>query len=108
VTALGRVLRKTGLDEVPQFLNVLRGDMAIVGPRPPLYYEYERYAEGPKRRLDVLPGITGLYQVTARSQVSFAEMVEIDLEYVRRRSLWLDVKIMVLTPWVMITGKGAH
>ena len=108
VTALGRVLRKTGLDEVPQFLNVLRGDMAIVGPRPPLYYEYERYAEGHKRRLDVLPGITGLYQVTARSQVSFVEMVEIDLDYIRRRSLWLDLKIMVLTPWIMITGKGAH
>ena len=108
VTPLGRILRKTGLDEVPQFINVLRGTMSVVGPRPPLYYEYERYTQQQKRRLDVLPGITGLYQVTARSQVACQEMIEIDLEYIRRRSLWLDLKIMLLTPWMMITGKGAH
>lgn len=108
VTSIGRILRKTGLDEVPQFLNVLSGDMSVVGPRPPLYYEYERYSEAQRHRLDVLPGITGLYQVTARSQAPFEEMVDIDLEYIRRRSLWLDLKIIILTPWVMITGKGAH
>jgi lipopolysaccharide/colanic/teichoic acid biosynthesis glycosyltransferase len=108
VTPLGRVLRKTGLDEALQFLNVLRGDMSVVGPRPPLYYEYEHYAEHHKRRLDVLPGITGLYQVSARSQVTFEKMVKLDLDYIRRRSLWLDLKIILLTPWVMLTGKGAH
>ncbi len=108
VTRLGRILRKTGLDEAPQFFNVLRGDMSVVGPRQPLYYEYERYDERQRHRLDVLPGITGLYQVTARSQVTFEEMVEIDLEYVRRRSFWLDLKIIILTPWVMLTGQGAH
>jgi lipopolysaccharide/colanic/teichoic acid biosynthesis glycosyltransferase len=108
VTRFGRILRKTGLDEVPQFLNVLHGNMAIVGPRPPVYYEYEHYDERQRHRLDVLPGITGLYQVTARSQVTFDEMIEIDLDYIRRRSLLLDLKIMALTPWVMITGKGAH
>jgi lipopolysaccharide/colanic/teichoic acid biosynthesis glycosyltransferase len=108
VTKFGRILRKTGLDEVPQFLNVLRGDMSVVGPRQPLYYEYERYNERQRHRLDVLPGITGLYQVSARSQATFEEMVEIDLEYIRRRSFWLDLKIILLTPWVMLTGKGAH
>lgn len=108
VTPLGQVLRKTGLDEVPQFLNVLHGDMSTVGPRPPLYYEYEGYSTEQRRRLDVLPGITGLYQVTARSQVTFDEMVAIDIEYIRRRSLLLDLKIILKTPWVMITGKGAH
>jgi len=108
VTPFGRILRKTGLDEVPQFLNVLRGDMSVVGPRQPTHYEYERYTERHKRRLEVLPGITGLYQVTARSQVAFEEMIEIDLEYIQRRSLWLDFKIILLTPWAMLTGKGAN
>lgn len=108
VTRFGRILRKTGLDEVPQFLNVLHGDMSVVGPRQPLYYEYERYDERQRHRLDVLPGLTGLYQVTARSRATFVEMIEIDLEYIQRRSFWLDLKIIALTPWVMLTGKGAH
>ncbi len=108
VTPFGRVLRKIGLDEVPQFINVLRGEMSVVGPRPPIYYEYKHYTERHRRRLEVMPGITGLYQVTARSQVTFEDMVELDLEYIKRRSLWLDLKIILMTPWVMITGKGAH
>jgi len=108
ITPFGRILRKTGLDEVPQFLSVLRGDMSVVGPRQPLYYEYECYNDHQKQRLQVLPGITGLYQVTKRSQVTCDEMVEIDLEYIRRRSFWLDLKIILLTPWVMLTGRGAH
>jgi lipopolysaccharide/colanic/teichoic acid biosynthesis glycosyltransferase len=108
ITPLGGVLRKAGLDEVPQFLNVLKGNMSVVGPRPPLYYEYEHYADRHKRRLEVLPGITGWYQIKGRSQVAFEEMVDIDLEYIQNRSLWLDLKIMLLTPWVMVTGKGAH
>jgi lipopolysaccharide/colanic/teichoic acid biosynthesis glycosyltransferase len=108
VTPVGRFLRKTGLDEIPQLINVLRGELALVGPRPPLDYEYERYTNRHKRRLEVLPGITGLYQVTARSQVPFERMIEIDLDYVQRRSYWFDLKIMLLTPWVLITGKGAY
>jgi lipopolysaccharide/colanic/teichoic acid biosynthesis glycosyltransferase len=82
--------------------------MSIVGPRPAIDYEYELYADWHKQRLTVLPGITGLYQITARSHVSFEEVVKIDLDYIKRRSLWLDLKIMLLTPWVMFLGKGAH
>jgi len=108
VTAVGRILRKTGLDELPQMLNVLRGEMSIVGPRPPVAYEYEHYDDRARRRLEVRPGITGLYQVTARSQVSFDRMIDIDLDYIARRSLALDVAIMLRTPWVMLTGRGAY
>lgn len=107
ITRVGRVLRKLSLDEVPQMLNVLTGDMSLVGPRPPVPYEYEHYDDWAKQRLSVLPGITGLYQVTARSQVGFSEMVTIDLDYIRRRSLWLDLWIMVKTPLVMLLGTGA-
>ena len=108
ITPFGRLLRKTGLDEAGQFINVLKGEMSLVGPRPPFSYEYEIYSEYEKRRVGVLPGITGLYQVTARSQVPFNRMLEIDLDYIQRRSLWLDLKILILTPWVMILAKGAH
>ncbi len=108
VTRLGRFLRKTGLDEIPQFYNVVRGDMSIVGPRPPVAYEYEQYDERQRRRLAIRPGITGLYQVSARSQVSLERMVEIDLEYIRRRSFTLDLSIMLRTPWVMFSGRGAY
>ena len=107
ITPVGRVLRRTGLDEVPQFINVLRGEMSVVGPRAPLQYEYQLYGPQEKERLRVLPGITGWYQVRARSCVPFQEMVRLDLEYIQKRSLGLDLKIMLLTPWVMLTGKGA-
>jgi lipopolysaccharide/colanic/teichoic acid biosynthesis glycosyltransferase len=109
VTPLGRTLRAIGLDEAPQLLNVLKGDMSMVGPRPPSLAEYEHYEEWQKARLTVMPGITGLYQVTARSVVPFDEMVRIDLEYIRQRSLWLDLKIMFLTPInVIILRKGGY
>ena len=108
VTPIGRILRKSGLDEIPQMINVLKGDMSLVGPRAPILYEYEHYAQEHKVRLAVMPGITGLYQVTARSAVPFEKMIEIDLDYIERRSYWLDMKIMLLTPWVLITGKGAY
>jgi lipopolysaccharide/colanic/teichoic acid biosynthesis glycosyltransferase len=107
VTPLGRFLRRASLDEVPQLINVLKGDMSIVGPRPPIEYEYELYDESAKRRLAVKPGITGLYQVTARSRVPFSKMLELDLEYIQKRSLWLDLSIMVRTPLAMIVGRGA-
>jgi lipopolysaccharide/colanic/teichoic acid biosynthesis glycosyltransferase len=107
ITSVGRILRKLSLDEVPQMLNVLTGDMSLVGPRPPVPYEYQHYDDYARQRLSVPPGITGLYQVTARSQVGFSGMVAIDLDYIRRRSLWLDLQIMLKTPLVMLLGKGA-
>jgi lipopolysaccharide/colanic/teichoic acid biosynthesis glycosyltransferase len=109
VTPLGRVLRKTSLDELPQFLNVLLGSMSLVGPRPPLPYESESYAAWHRRRIiEAKPGITGLWQVSGRSRTSFDEMVRLDLKYVRQRSLWLDLKILLQTPWAVLSGGGAY
>ena len=107
ITSVGRYLRKLSLDEVPQMINVLLGDMSLVGPRPPVPYEYEHYDDIARQRVSVTPGITGLYQVTARSQVGFSGMLAIDLEYIRTRSFGGDIMIMLKTPWVMLTGKGA-
>lgn len=107
VTPVGRVLRRLSLDEVPQLINVLRGEMSIIGPRPPIPFEYELYDERARRRLAVKPGLTGLYQVTARSQVPFSRMLALDLEYIERRSLGLDLAIMLRTVGVMLTGRGA-
>ena len=108
VTFVGRVLRKTSLDELPQFWNVLRGDMSLVGPRPPLAYEVEQYKRWHYRRvLEAKPGITGLWQVTGRSQTSFDEMVRLDLRYVQDQSPWTDIKILLATPRAVISGKGA-
>lgn len=105
VTRLGRFLRRTSLDEVPQFWNVIKGDMSLVGPRPALPYEAELYNEEQRRRFSVCPGITGLYQVTRRNRVSIAEMIEIDLCYVDTRSLWLDLSIIARTPFAMFGGR---
>jgi lipopolysaccharide/colanic/teichoic acid biosynthesis glycosyltransferase len=107
VTPVGRVLRRLSLDEIPQLINVLRGEMSIVGPRPPIPFEYELYDQGARGRLAVKPGITGLYQVTARSRAPFSRMLALDLEYIERRSLGLDVNIMLRTVGVMLTGRGA-
>jgi len=106
ITGLGKILRSLGLDELPQFINVLRGEMSLVGPRPPMPYEYELYNDWHKQRLGALPGITGLWQVTAHNQVSFDEMVQIDLDYIASMSLWLDLKIIILTPLEMLRVKG--
>jgi lipopolysaccharide/colanic/teichoic acid biosynthesis glycosyltransferase len=106
ITGLGKILRSFGLDEMPQLINVLRGEMSIVGPRPPLSYEYELYSTWHKRRLFVSPGITGLWQVTAHNQVTFNRMVEIDLDYIMKTNLWMDLKIMILTPFEMIRRRG--
>ena len=108
ITPVGRLLRRLSLDEVPQLINVLKGDMSIVGPRPPIAEEYELYDDRTRRRLAVKPGITGLYQVTARSRVPFSEMLAIDLEYIERRSLRLDVAIMLRTIAVMVSGRGVE
>jgi len=109
VTPVGRFLRKTSLDELPQLFNVLKGKMSLVGPRPAIPYEFESYDIWHRYRLlQVKPGITGLWQVTGRSSTSFDEMVRLDLKYVHEWSLWLDLKILLLTPWVVIKGKGAY
>jgi lipopolysaccharide/colanic/teichoic acid biosynthesis glycosyltransferase len=108
VTFLGRVLRKASLDELPQLWNVLRGDMSLVGPRPPLSYEVEQYKRWHYRRvLEAKPGITGLWQVAGRSQTNFDDMVRLDLQYVQNQSAWTDIKILLATPRAVFTGKGA-
>lgn len=108
VTPLGRLLRKSSLDELPQFINVLTGDMSLVGPRPPLPYEVERYRNWHRRRvLEVKPGLTGLWQVQGRSRTTFDEMVRMDLRYASKQSLWLDLKIILQTPAAMFSGNGA-
>jgi exopolysaccharide biosynthesis polyprenyl glycosylphosphotransferase len=108
VTPTGRILRKTSLDELPQFLNVLTGEMSLVGPRPPIPYEVENYDIWHRRRLWVVkPGITGLWQVTGRSRMKFEEMVRLDLQYAKSWSIWLDLKILLQTPRAVIEGNGA-
>jgi exopolysaccharide biosynthesis polyprenyl glycosylphosphotransferase len=108
VTSIGRILRKTSLDELPQIFNVIRGDMSIVGPRPPIAYELTIYKEWHKRRLRAKPGITGLWQVSGRSSVPFHDMVLLDLYYINRWSLPLDVEIIMKTIPVVFSGKGAY
>jgi lipopolysaccharide/colanic/teichoic acid biosynthesis glycosyltransferase len=109
ITPIGRLLRRTSLDELPQFLNVLKGQMSLVGPRPPIPYEVDCYEAWHKRRLlTVKPGITGLWQVKGRSRTTFDEMVRLDLQYARTWSLWLDLKIILKTPGAMVSGDGAH
>jgi exopolysaccharide biosynthesis polyprenyl glycosylphosphotransferase len=109
VTRIGRFLRRTSLDELPQFLNVLRGDMSLVGPRPPLPYEVDCYRHWHWARLSAAkPGITGIWQVSGRSRVKFDDMVRMDLQYANSQSLWLDLKILLRTPQAMISGAGAR
>ena len=109
VTAVGRLLRKTSLDELPQLWNVLRGEMSLVGPRPPIPYELESYEPWHRRRvLEAKPGITGLWQVSGRSRTDFDDMVRLDLRYVLTWSIWLDVKILLQTPRAVFSGDGAY
>ena len=109
ITSVGKFLRKTSLDELPQFYNVLRGEMSLVGPRPPVAYETEIYDIWHRRRImEVKPGITGLWQTNGRSSTNFDEMVRLDIQYIVRWSLWLDIKILFQTPWVILRGKGAY
>lgn len=109
ITAIGKIIRRASLDELPQFLNVLKGEMSLVGPRPPLAYEYREYDIWHRRRvLEIKPGITGLWQVKGRSRVSFDEMVRLDIQYARGWSLWLDLQILVKTPAAVVSGDGAY
>lgn len=104
----GKILRKLSLDELPQFWNVLRGDMSLVGPRPAIPYEVEMYKYWHRRRLEAQPGITGLQQITARSTADFDQQIQFDIEYIQKQSLWLDIKIMIKTPFAVILTKGAY
>jgi lipopolysaccharide/colanic/teichoic acid biosynthesis glycosyltransferase len=109
ITRVGRILRKSSLDELPQFLNVLKGEMSLIGPRPPVPYEFERYEVWHRRRvMEVKPGISGLWQVSGRSKTTFDEMVRLDLQYARTWSIWLDLKILLQTPAAVISGDGAY
>jgi lipopolysaccharide/colanic/teichoic acid biosynthesis glycosyltransferase len=109
ITWVGNFLRRTSLDELPQLLNVLRGDMSLVGPRPAIPYELAAYQTWHRRRvLEVKPGITGLWQVTGRSRVKFDEMVRLDLRYAETWSPWLDIKILLRTPRAVFEGEGAY
>jgi len=107
VTPLGHWMRRYSLDELPQFYSVFRGDMSLVGPRPPLYSEYERFTEYQKQKLAVKPGITCLWQISGRNKISdFNEWVRLDLEYIRCWSLWLDLRILLKTCGAVLTGSG--
>ena len=109
ITRLGKVLRKYSLDELPQFLNVLKGDMSLVGPRPPICYEVQHYSGWQRNRLmGKKPGITGLWQVIGRSSTSFDEMVRLDLRYLKGWTIILDLKILLYTPVAVLKGKGAY
>jgi len=108
VTKVGRFIRKTSIDELPQLWNVLKGEMSLVGPRPPLPREVAQYTEYDKQRLLVAPGCTGLWQVSGRSNVGFEEMVELDIRYINERSIFLDIKLIFKTIIVMFTSKNAY
>jgi lipopolysaccharide/colanic/teichoic acid biosynthesis glycosyltransferase len=106
VTRVGRILRKFSLDELPQIINVVRGDMSLIGPRPALPYEVEQYQDWHRRRLEGLPGITGLWQVSGRNQISFDEMVKLDVQYLEDWSLTSDIGILFRTIPVLLRGEG--
>ena len=108
ITWIGKIIRKTSLDELPQLFNVLKGDMSLVGPRPCLPYEYENYDEWQKRRVEVIPGCTGVWQVWGRSSVSFKESVVLDLYYINNMSPWFDFQIMLQTIPAILTARGAE
>jgi lipopolysaccharide/colanic/teichoic acid biosynthesis glycosyltransferase len=106
ITRFGKILRKTSLDELPQLWNILKGDMSIVGPRPPVEYELRRYKPHHYLRLSGMPGLTGSWQVYGRGRVKFEEMIDQDIDYLETQSILYDLKLMVLTVPVMITGRG--
>lgn len=108
VTRVGRVIRKLSIDELPQLLNILKGDMSLVGPRPPVPYEVDQYALEHFRRLEVVPGLTGLQQISGRSELSFKKWVELDLKYIEEQSLLKDIEILIKTIPAVITGRGAY
>lgn len=107
ITKIGKIIRKTSIDELPQLLNVLRGEMSLVGPRPPLTREVAEYTEYDKQRLSVTPGCTGLWQVSGRNNLCFKQMVELDLTYIQKRCIWFDFKIMLRTVKTLVGSQDA-
>ena len=109
ITRVGRFIRRTSIDELPQFFDVLRGDMSLVGTRPPTVDEYKQYESHHKRRLSMKPGITGLWQVSGRSNIEdFEEVVKLDTRYIDHWTIWQDIKILLKTVWVVFAGRGAE
>jgi exopolysaccharide biosynthesis polyprenyl glycosylphosphotransferase len=108
VTKIGKFIRKHSIDEFPQLFNVIKGDMSLVGPRPSTLYEYEKMEEWHKKRFEVFPGMTGLWQVTGRAEVSFIDMIMMDIYYVENGSFWMDLHILFKTLFVVFKGKGGH
>ena len=108
VTKIGRFIRKTSIDELPQLINVLKGDMSLVGPRPPLKREVEVYTQYQKQRLLIQPGCTGLWQVSGRSNIGFEDMVELDLKYIVERSIFKDILIIIKTVLLVFNKNGAY
>lgn len=108
VTWIGKIIRKTSLDELPQLWSVIKGDMSLVGPRPPLPKEVDKYTIEQRRRLDVVPGITGIWQVSGRSNIPFTGQVKLDLEYIESQSFWLDIKLLLKTIPAVLLGRGAY
>lgn len=108
ITKVGKFIRRTSLDELPQLINVVRGEMSLVGPRPPLSREVEQYTPNELQRLKIVPGCTGLWQVSGRSSLDFCEMIELDLEYAENRSLLFDIKIILKTIPVMLSAKNSY
>src|SRR5688572_11742968 len=107
ITRIGRWLRKFSIDEFPQFFNVLRGDMSLVGPRPPLPQEVARYSPADRRRLEAMPGLTCFWQIGGRAEIDFPEQVQLDVRYIESQSFWLDLKILVKTVPAVLIGRGA-
>lgn len=108
ITRLGRILRSTSIDETPQLFSVLLGDMSLVGPRPPVPKEVAKYAAWQRRRLSVKPGLTCLWQVSGRSEIGFQDWVRMDIWYVKNQNLWTDLKLLLLTPWSVLSRRGAY
>ena len=108
ITSAGRWLRRLSLDELPQLINVARGEMSVVGPRPTLQYQVDRYDDHQRLRLCVRPGLTGLAQIRGRNNLSWAQRIDFDIEYVRTQSLWVDIKILFGTVRVLLSGEGAE
>lgn len=108
VTRVGRLIRKTSIDELPQLWNVLKGEMSLVGPRPPVISEVNQYSLADRRRLEVIPGITCIWQVSGRSEIPFEQQVELDVQYIESQSFWTDIKILLKTIPALLLGKGAY
>ena len=108
ITKVGKFIRKTSIDELPQFYNIVKGDMSLVGTRPPTEDEFEQYNSHYRRRISMTPGLTGLWQISGRSEIiDFDDVVKYDLEYIDNWTLGLDIKILLQTVWVVLTGKGS-